>query len=158
MDLLKLKTLIELVSASDITELEVTEDNTKIRVIKSKQEVPTGPITPTNTTQALPLTQPTIKVEQEAPAQQVVKQDESQQESGHTVTSPMVGTFYRASSPEADPFVKVGDTVAVGDPLCIVEAMKILNEIQADQAGTIKKILVENTGSVEYGQPLFIIA
>ena len=150
MDLRKLKTLIELVEDSGISELEITEGEEKVRI--SRTIMPAQ--APIQYMQAPPATQnighapPTVAVT--APVEVV--------EEGHIVKSPMVGTFYRSSSPDAKPFIDIGSTVAVGDNLCIIEAMKLLNEIQCDFAGVIKKILVENGQPVEYGEPLFIIS
>ena len=140
MDLRKLKTLIDLVSESGISELEVTEGEGKVRIVKNAPPVYVQP----GPAQYAPVMGAPLA----APA---VPQ-------GHVVTSPMVGTFYRAPSPGADPFVQVGDTVKEGQTLCIIEAMKLLNEIESDAAGVVKEILVENGQAVEYGQPLYVIA
>ncbi len=153
MDLRKLKTLIDLVSESQVQELEITEAEGKVRIVKGSGGVVYS---------AAPM------MMQQVPAQQMVAAataapalSEAAADvvtlAGHTVKSPMVGSFYRSSSPEAKPFVEIGDTVAVGETICIIEAMKILNEIEADKAGVIKKIMVENGAAVEYGQPLFVI-
>ncbi|HEX4917404.1 MAG TPA: acetyl-CoA carboxylase biotin carboxyl carrier protein [Limnobacter sp.] len=154
MDLRKLKTLIDLVAESDISELEVTEGEGKVRIVKSQpqyamaapqlvQQAPmAAAVAPMAT--ALAGTAPT------APAAPLA-------EPGHKVTSPMVGTFYRAPSPGASNFVEVGSTVKEGDTLCIIEAMKLLNEIESDKAGVVKAILVDNGQPVEFGQALFII-
>lgn len=143
MDLRKLKTLIDLVAESGIAELEITEGDDKVRIVKFSQS------------SAAP-----VAYVPEAQAAQVVAAPAAAAPAaaeGHAVKAPMVGTFYRAPSPGAAPFVEVGQTVKEGDPLCIIEAMKLLNEIEADKSGVIKEILVENGGPVEYGQPLFII-
>jgi acetyl-CoA carboxylase biotin carboxyl carrier protein len=149
MDLRKLKKLIDLVEESGISELELTEGEEKVRI--SRALMPSN--APVMQYMAAPQTAP---VAQSAPvptaAAPVVAEIE-----GHTVKSPMVGTFYRSSSPDAKPFVDVGSKVAVGDTLCIIEAMKLLNEIESDVAGVVKKILLENGQPVEYGEPLFII-
>jgi acetyl-CoA carboxylase biotin carboxyl carrier protein len=100
--------------------------------------------------------QPTLAVQNQVPAATIANTEEAQ-ETGHALTSPMVGTFYRSSSPEADPYVEVGSSVKKGDTLCIIEAMKLLNEIEADRDGIVKKIMVENAQPVEFGEPLFII-
>ncbi len=154
MDLRKLKTLIDLVSESNVSELEITEAEGKVRIVKS------APV-------AVAAAAPVVTVA--APAAQMSAQPSSQAAApvaavpaapeikGHVVKSPMVGTFYRASSPGGKPFVEIGQQVKAGDAICIVEAMKILNEIEADNAGTITQILVENGEAVEYGQPLFVI-
>lgn len=150
MDLRKLKKLIDLVEESGISELELTEDGEKVRISRNftsnapvQQYAPMQYSTPQYAT--APAATPAAAIE--APAV----------EEGHAVKSPMVGTFYRSPSPDAKAFVEVGDTVAVGDTLCIIEAMKLLNEIEADKAGVIKKILVDNGQAIEYGEPLFII-
>jgi acetyl-CoA carboxylase biotin carboxyl carrier protein len=152
MDLRKLKTLIDLVSESNVSELEITEAEGKVRIVKS---MPAGmvaaPVTyamaPTPAPVAAPAPIVEASPEVPPPAEPV----------GHAVTSPMVGTFYRAASPGAKAFVEVGDTVKVGQTVCIVEAMKILNEIESDKAGVVKQILIDNGQAVEYGQPLLII-
>ena len=153
MDLRKLKTLIDLVSESNISELEITEAEGKVRIVKAGAEA-----APVQYVQALaapgPIAAPAPAAPAAAPAAQVAA---PAQPTGHVVKSPMVGTFYRASSPGAAPFVEVGAQVKEGDTICIVEAMKILNEIEADKSGTITQILGENGQAVEYGQPLFII-
>ena len=152
MDLRKLKTLIDLVSESNVSELEITEAEGKVRIVKATPAVMPAPIT-----YSMPPVAPA------APAAQVVEVASPAaatapvQPAGHLVKSPMVGTFYRASAPGAKAFVEVGDTVKEGDTICIVEAMKILNEIESDKAGTITQILCENGQAVEYGQPLFVI-
>ncbi len=146
MDLRKLKKLIDLVEESGISELELTEGEEKVRISRA--------------TQAFAAPQP-VQVATAAPVAPQVSApapDESPaQIEGHIVESPMVGTFYRASSPESSSFVEVGDRVEVGDTLCIIEAMKLLNEIESDKAGIVKKILVENGQPVEYGEKLFVI-
>ena len=149
MDLRKLKTLIDLVAESGIAELEITEGEGKVRIVKFSQTVQpvayqAHEIVPA--TQAAPAA---TAVTPAAPAAPVVQ--------GHVVKAPMVGTFYRSPNPGAAPFVDVGQTVKEGDALCIIEAMKLLNEIEADKSGVIKEILVENGEPVEYGQPLFVI-
>jgi len=149
MDLRKLKTLIDLVSESNVSELEITEAEGKVRIVKGglapAPAYATAP-TPAPSSPA-PLPQAAVSETNTPPAT----------DSGHVTKSPMVGTFYRAASPGAKSFVELGDTVAEGQTLCIIEAMKILNEIEADKAGKVRKILVENGQAVEYGQPLFII-
>jgi len=149
MDLRKLKTLIDLVSESNISELEITEADGKVRIVKSDGAVavPTGMVSmPTMAAApvaAAPLAAPIAAA---APV-----------ELGHIVKSPMVGTFYRSSGPNAKAFVEIGQTVKEGEPICIIEAMKIMNEIDADKSGTVTKILGENGQAVEFGQPLFVI-
>lgn len=152
MDLRKLKTLIELVSESSITELEVTEDGSQVRIVRASESVPVQTAYVSSLTQPMATPVQVNKVT-EAPSVDLP----SKASAGTTVTSPMVGTFYSASSPGAAPFVKVGATVQPGDTLCIIEAMKILNEIEAEQVGVVTQVLVENGEPVEYGQPLFII-
>jgi acetyl-CoA carboxylase biotin carboxyl carrier protein len=149
MDLRKLKKLIDLVEESGITELEVTEGEEKVRIVKhAAGGVP-------QQTYLMPQTAPvTTPV---AVAADVTVDEKSNQPEGQVIKSPMVGTFYRSATPGSDPYVEVGSTVKSGDTLCIVEAMKLLNEIESDCAGTVKAILVENGQPVEYGEPLFII-
>jgi acetyl-CoA carboxylase biotin carboxyl carrier protein len=150
MDLRKLKTLIDLVSDSNVSELEITEAEGKVRIVKSM-----GVAAPVMVQQQAPVAAPVAAapvavaapVAAEAPAAPA----------GHAVKSPMVGTFYRSSSPGAAPFVQIGSVVKEGDTLCIIEAMKILNEIESDKSGTVTQILCENGQATEYGQPLFIV-
>jgi acetyl-CoA carboxylase biotin carboxyl carrier protein len=148
MDLRKLKTLIDLVSESNVSELEITEAEGKIRIVKVgsamvqhfaplSQPVSQAPLAPVAVAEAVVVAAPV--------------------ETGHTVKSPMVGTLYRSASPGAKSFVEVGDVVKEGQTLCIIEAMKILNEIESDKSGTVRRILADNGQAVEYGQPLFII-
>ena len=148
MDLRKLKTLIDLVSESNISELEIAEADGKVRIVKASA-------------QAAPAAAPAVHV---APAVMAAPIERAAAEAaeppaptGNVVKSPMVGTFYRSASPGSDPFIEIGSVVKVGDPICIIEAMKIMNEIEADKAGTVKQILCENGQAVEFGQPLFII-
>ena len=154
MDLRKLKTLIDLVSESNVSELEITEADGKVRIVKagSAPVVMTMPAA----VAAAPAMAPVAAAPAAAPAA-AAPAAEAPVETGHIVKSPMVGTFYRSSSPGGKPFVEVGTVVKQGDPVCIIEAMKILNEIEADQSGTITQILAENGQAVEYGQPLFVI-
>ena len=149
MDLRKLKTLIDLVSESNVSELEITEAEGKVRIVKGG---PAGV-----QTFAAPAAMPApVAAPALAPAAAPVAAA-PEAPKGHTVKSPMVGTFYRASAPGAKSFVEVGSQVKEGDTVCIIEAMKILNEIEADKAGTITQILCDNGQAVEYGQPLFVI-
>jgi acetyl-CoA carboxylase biotin carboxyl carrier protein len=144
MDLRKLKKLIDLVQESGIAELEITEGEEKVRIVKGGQvsTVAASAAAPVGApAQAAPATAPPAAAEAE----------------GHVVKAPMVGTFYRSPSPDAKPFVEVGHAVKEGDTICIIEAMKLMNEIEADASGTVKAILVENGQPVEYGQPLFIL-
>jgi acetyl-CoA carboxylase biotin carboxyl carrier protein len=150
MDLRKLKTLIDLVEASGISELELTEGEEKVRI--SRTLVQSSPQMVQYTAAPQPHHASVIP-----PGSVVEPIAEAAVIQGHIVKSPMVGTFYRSSSPDASPFAEIGATVAVGDTLCIIEAMKLLNEIESDHAGIIKKILVENGQPVEYGEPLFVI-
>ncbi len=153
MDLRKLKTLIDLVSDSNVSELEITEAEGKVRIVKgggavvhsyapapvyAQQAQAPAPAAPNG---AAPAAAPVV----------------AEVAAGHTVKSPMVGTFYRSSSPGAKAFVEIGSVVKEGETVCIIEAMKILNEIEADKSGTITRILCENGQAVEYGQPLFVI-
>ncbi|AQG99603.1 acetyl-CoA carboxylase biotin carboxyl carrier protein [Caballeronia cordobensis] len=155
MDLRKLKTLIDLVSESGISELEVTEGEGKVRIVKNAAPVyMQAPQQYAPQVQASAAPQFAATGEAGAPAAATPAASAPQ---GHIVTSPMVGSFYRAPSPGADPFIQVGDTVKEGQTICIIEAMKLLNEIEADKAGVVKEILVENGQAVEYGQPLFVI-
>jgi acetyl-CoA carboxylase biotin carboxyl carrier protein len=152
MDLRKLKTLIDLVAESDIAELEVTEGESKVRIVKSSAM-------PQNQMMMMPqqaVQQFAAPSAHAAPAP-VAAPAAAPEPTGHVVKSPMVGTFYRASSPGAPAFVEVGATVKEGDTLCIIEAMKLLNEIDADVSGTVTQVLVENGQPVEFGQPLFVI-
>jgi acetyl-CoA carboxylase biotin carboxyl carrier protein len=152
MDLRKLKTLIDLVAESDIAELEVTEGESKVRIVKSsalaQNQMVMMPQSMAPQSLQVPSTAP------QPPQPPVIAAVEAE---GHIVKSPMVGTFYRSSAPGAASFVDVGSVVKEGDTLCIIEAMKLLNEIDADASGIIKKILVENGQPVEFGQPLFVI-
>ena len=151
MDLRKLKTLIDLVSESNVSELEITEAEGKVRIVKSAPVGMAAPVAYTMAPAAAPLAAPVAAV----PV--AVEAAVTAEPSGHIVKSPMVGTFYRAASPGAKPFVELGDTIKEGETICIVEAMKILNEIEADKSGTVTQILVENGQAVEYGQPLYVI-
>ncbi len=158
MDLRKLKTLIDLVAESNISELEITEGDGQVRIVKAPPPPPApisyhampAPMMPQVPVAPAPAAPAPAPAAGEAAAAPAVPE-------GHVVLSPMVGTFYRAPQPGAEPFVQVGDTVSEGDTLCIIEAMKLLNEIEADKSGRIKAILVENGQPVEFGQPLFVI-
>ena len=152
MDLRKLKTLIDLVSESNISELEITETEGKVRIVKGGIAAPVQYVQ----TVATPAAAPAIGTAP-APAASPVAIAAEAAATGHAVKSPMVGTFYRSSSPGAPAFVEIGTQVKEGDTVCIIEAMKILNEIEADKAGTVTQILVENGQAVEYGQPLFVV-
>jgi acetyl-CoA carboxylase biotin carboxyl carrier protein len=154
MDLRKLKTLIDLVSDSNITELEITEDDGKVRIVKAGA-VPAAQPTAQMVQAAAPVMMPaaaapTAATPAAAPAAPAAP-------TGHIIKSPMVGTFYVSSTPGGKPMVEIGSVVKEGDPVCIIEAMKIMNEIEADKAGTVTQVLVENGQAVEYGQPLYVI-
>lgn len=146
MDLRKLKTLIDLVSESNVSELEITEAEGKVRIVKGSA---------TAAVAAVPAPAPTAVLP--PPAVPAAPAAVPEAPAGHIVKSPMVGTFYRAASPGAKPFIEIGSQVKEGDTICIIEAMKILNEIEADKGGTISQILCENGQAVEFGQPLFLI-
>lgn len=155
MDLRKLKTLIDLVSDSNVSELEITEAEGKVRIVKGGGAVvhsyaPAPAYPHQGAPAAAPAPAPAVAASAPAPVA-------AEAETAHAVKSPMVGTFYRSASPGAKPFVEVGSTVKEGDTICIIEAMKILNEIEADKSGTITRILCDNGQAVEYGQPLFHI-
>ncbi len=156
MDLRKLKTLIDLVAESNISELEITEGDGQVRIVKAPPPAPAPINYHTMPAHMMAPAMPPAQVGAAAPAAGAGPATPAIPE-GHPVLSPMVGTFYRAPQPGADPFVQVGDTVAEGDTLCIIEAMKLLNEIEADKSGRIKAVLVENGQPVEFGQPLFVI-
>jgi len=147
MDLRKLKKLIDLVQESGIAELEITEGEEKVRISRTSPATQTAATAPQAIAVPIAAAAPVAAASTEAPAPV----------EGHVVKSPMVGTFYRAASPGAKTFVEVGDRVNPGDTLCIIEAMKLLNEIEADQGGVIKEVYVENGQPVEYGEPLFLI-
>ncbi|MDH4377088.1 MAG: acetyl-CoA carboxylase biotin carboxyl carrier protein [Ramlibacter sp.] len=150
MDLRKLKTLIDLVSESNVSELEITEAEGKVRIVKGQPAV-VQVAAPVAAPVAVAAPAPALAAPAAAPAAA------PEVAAGHAVKSPMVGTFYRASSPGAKSFVEVGSQVKEGDTICIIEAMKILNEIEADKSGTVTQILCENGQAVEYGQPLLMI-
>ncbi len=147
MDLRKLKTLIDLVSESNISELEITEAEGKVRIVKADPRAATVSYAPAPA-MSLPATaaQPVALAVAEVPV-----------ESGHVVKSPMVGTFYRAASPGGKPLADIGSDVKEGEAICIIEAMKIMNEIEADKSGKVTRVLCENGQAVEFGQPLFIV-
>ena len=151
MDLRKLKTLIDLVSESNISELEITEADGKVRIVKADPAaVAMQPVYAAAPPAPAAAPAPAAPMAVAAPAAAPV-------ETGHVVKSPMVGTFYRASGPNAKPFGDVGQQIKEGEPICIIEAMKIMNEIEADKTGTITKVMCENGQAVEFGQPLFVI-
>ena len=149
MDLRKLKTLIDLVSDSNISELEITEAEGKVRIVKANPAVVSQMVyapAPMASPSAVAAAAPAVAAEPAPPV-----------ETGHMVKSPMVGTFYRSANPGSNPFAEVGDSIKEGQPICIIEAMKIMNEIEADKSGTVTRILCENGQAVEFGQPLFMI-
>lgn len=153
MDLRKLKTLIDLVSESNVSELEITEAEGKVRIVKGGGAAPQIVAPAAGAASAAALTPPAAAQAATAPVPAAAPAAPA----GHVVKSPMVGTFYRCASPGAKPFIEVGSQVKEGETICIIEAMKILNEIEADKSGTITQILVDNGQAVEYGQPLFVI-
>ena len=154
MDLRKLKTLIDLISESNVSELEITEAEGKVRIVKSgttvvQQYMAAAPVPAAAA--------PAGAAVAELPAPTAAAAAAAEEHAGHQVKSPMVGTFYRSSSPGAAAFVEIGTQVKEGDTVCIIEAMKILNEIEADKSGTVTQILADNGQAVEYGQPLYVI-
>lgn len=151
MDLRKVKALIDLVEKSGISELEISEGEERVRI--SRGAVMYAPAAPMPSVAPLVLGAPAAATE----AEMQLRADAAAEAEGHVVKSPMVGSFYRASTPGGKPFVEVGQAVAEGDTLCIIEAMKLLNEIEADHGGVVKAVLVENGQPVEYGEPLFLI-
>jgi acetyl-CoA carboxylase biotin carboxyl carrier protein len=157
MDLRKLKTLIELVESSGVAELEIQEGEERVRITRAfaPGATPAGvPVHAVGSQPVLAMATPLAA----SPAAPAPVAETPPAPEGHIVKSPMVGTFYRAASPGAKPFVDVGDSVQVGDTLCIIEAMKLMNEIEADKAGVIRQVLAENGQPVEFGQPLVVIA
>jgi len=155
MDLRKLKKLIDLVQESGIAELEITEGEEKVKIVKGGEATVT-PLAPA-AAPAKPAAAAAAPASAAPAAPAAGAAPEAPAPSGHVLKAPMVGTFYRSASPEAKPFVEVGQNVKAGETVCIIEAMKLMNEIEADATGMIKAILVENGQPVEYGQPLFII-
>ena len=147
MDIRKIKKLIDLIEESDIAEIEISEGEESVRI--SRYTSSAAPVQYAAPVAAAPVQAPAAAAPTSAPAEEKI--------SGHVIKSPMVGTFYRSASPGSAPFVEVGQSVSAGQTLCIIEAMKILNQIESDKSGKIKQILVENAHPVEYGQPLFII-
>lgn len=152
MDIRKVKKLIELVEESGIAELEITEGEESVRICRYPSSAPTAIAEPA----------PAPAIAPAAPAAlsptELPKEEPAVEHEGHKVTAPMVGTYYSASSPTAEPFVQIGDEIQVGDTLCVIEAMKMMNQIEAEVAGRVKAIQVENAEPVEFGQVLFIIA
>jgi len=159
MDLRKLKTLIDLVSDSNVSELEITEAEGKVRIVKSAPSQAMHVAQPVVSTMPAATTAvPAAAVPVAPTAAEIAATAAAAEPQGHVVKSPMVGTFYRSSSPEAAAYVEVGTQVKEGQTICIIEAMKILNEIEADKSGTITQIVAQNAQAVEYGAPLFVIA
>ena len=156
MDLRKLKKLIDLVQESGIAELEITEGEEKVKIVKGGA-VSIAPASAATLGLGTAPAPAEARPAPAAPAAPPAAEPEAGQE-GHVVKAPMVGTFYRSSSPDAKPFVEVGQTIKEGQTICIIEAMKLMNEIEADASGVVKAVLVENGQPVEYGQPLFILA
>ena len=152
MDLRKLKTLIDLVSESNISELEITEADGKVRIVKADPTLVAHPTYAPNMLMGLAPAAAAAPVAAASPEPVAPPVEE-----GHAIKSPMVGTFYRSANPGIKAFVEVGDVIKEGEPICIIEAMKIMNEIEADKSGTVKRLLCENGQAVEFGQPLFII-
>ncbi len=150
MDLRKLKTLIDLVSESNVSELEITEAEGKVRIVKGGGAMPMVAYAPA------PMAAPVVQNAPPSPPAAPVAATPAVP-AGHVVKSPMVGTFYRSPSPGAKPFVEIGSQIKEGETICIIEAMKILNEIEADKSGTVVQMLSDNGEAVEYGQPLFVI-
>jgi acetyl-CoA carboxylase biotin carboxyl carrier protein len=159
MDLRKLKTLVDLVSESNIAELEITEADGKVRIVKAGVAPAGGAPMLMAAPAGVAAPPPPAPVLSAAAASEAaaVAAAAAEAEEGHVVKSPMVGTFYRAATPGGKPLVEVGSTIQIGEPLCIIEAMKIMNEIEADVGGSIQKVLCENGQAVEFGQPLFVI-
>ncbi len=155
MDIRKVKKLIELLEESGVAEIEIKEGEESVRISRQSNNPAAGMMPMANMQMMAPAPAPTPAAPASAPV--AAEADVPEVIEGHVIKSPMVGSFYRAPSPGASPFVEVGQSVAIGDTLCIIEAMKLLNQIEADKAGVIKAILVENGQPVEYDQPLFII-
>ena len=153
MDLRKLKSLIDLVQQSGIAELEITEGEERVRICRTSPHMPHAAPTQIYSVAPAPPAPAAVPAPAVPPAEQEAPEPE-----GHVIRSPMVGTFYRSSAPGAKSFVQIGDTVKAGQTLCIIEAMKLLNEIEVDVDGVVKEILVENGQPVEYGEPLVILA
>lgn len=154
MDIRKIKKLIDLIQESDVAEIEISEGEESVRISRNSTAAPTyaAPAAPAQVAMPAPAAAPVAEPAAEAPAASESKINEA-----NAVRSPMVGTFYRSSSPEAAAFVEVGQTVAAGDVICIIEAMKMFNQIEADRSGTVTAILVENGHPVEYDEPLIVI-
>jgi len=161
MDIRKVKKLIEMLEESNLNEIEIKEDEEAVKLVKSNP-VPSNFISSTpaiisEPTQQSPITKPSAPLS-EATVTQEISQTSDVLESGNKMNSPMVGTFYSAPNPESEPFVKVGDQINEGDVLCIIEAMKMMNEVKSEFSGTVKQILVDNAEPVEFDQTLFVIS
>ena len=154
MDIRKVKKLIELLEESGIAEIEINEGEESVRISRYSTSAPAAAPMPVQQYATAPAPAPAVAAE---PAPATETEPDSPEISGHTVNAPMVGTFYSASAPGSPDFVKVGDSVKEGDTVCIIEAMKILNQIESDKSGIVKAILVENAQPVEFGQPLVVI-
>ena len=154
MDLRKIKTLLDLAIESGVSELEITEGDDRIRIVNRPAQAPAAPAA-AQIVQTAPISVPAV---QPAPIDPSPTPQQDADEERQTINSPMVGTFYRAPSPGAKPFVDIGSKVKAGDTVCIIEAMKLLNEIEAEADGVIREILIENGSPVEFGQPLFVIS
>ena len=157
MDIRKVKKLIELLEESQVAEIEIHEGEESVRISRTPQALQGVPMVPTMAPQMI-APAPAATAAPAAAPEPVAAEAEETIPSGHTITSPMVGTFYEAPSPGAKPFVEIGQAVSAGDTLCIIEAMKMLNQIEADKAGKVTARLVENGQPVEFGQPLFVIS
>ena len=157
MDLRKIKTLIDLVAESGISELEITEGEGKVRIVKEDPRAmgQLQAVAPSVPVAGMPLA--AAPIAEATPATVVETESPAANAAGHTLKSPMVGTFYRAANPQSDVFVEIGQRVESGATLCIIEAMKLLNEIESDKSGVVTAILIENGEPVEFGQPLFVI-
>jgi acetyl-CoA carboxylase biotin carboxyl carrier protein len=154
MDLRKIKTLLDLAIESGVSELEITEGDDRIRIVNRPAQASAAPAA-AQIVQTAPISVPAV---QPAPIDPPPAQHQDAEEERQTINSPMVGTFYRSPSPGAKPFVDIGSKVKAGDTVCIIEAMKLLNEIEAEADGVIREILIENGSPVEFGQPLFVIS
>ena len=158
MDLRKLKTLIDLVAESGISELEITEGDDKVRIVKSAAPTAAPPMGHVIAAAPAVMAAPTVAALDSSAATASAGVGAAPELEGKVIKSPMVGTFYRASAPGSDPFVSIGTSVSEGQTLCVIEAMKLMNEIPSDCSGVVKEILVENGQPVEFGQPLFVLA
>jgi len=156
MDLQYLRRLIKIINDSKVDELEIEEEGTRIRVTRTRESAPLPVMYQVPASQLMGNTPPPVSANQ-APLAHIESSVSAVEEKNHSILSPIVGTFYRAPAPDADPYVQVGQTIAKGNPICIIEAMKIMNEIESDVSGKVIRILVENGQPVEYNQPLFLV-